>query len=66
MNIEKLAQNITDDLFESGDEPGSPTTRIQFMGGEWPDNEVAQGGFNKDACAAFMRHMIEKHIPIQP
>lgn len=52
--IESLASSIADAIFKVGYEPGEPTTRIQFMSGEWPDNEKEQGGL----CLDSLRRVI--------
>ena len=44
-----MAQKIAQAIMRVGDEPGSPCKRIQFKGGEWPDNERNQGGLCEDA-----------------
>lgn len=38
-------------IMKLGDEPNSPAQRIQFMGGKWPEHEIAQGGLNEEALA---------------
>lgn len=40
----EFAQKIANHIFALGNEPNSPTQRIQFMGGNDPDNEKEQGG----------------------
>jgi hypothetical protein len=52
-NIEQknLAAKIARRIFQYGDEPNSPCTRLQFKGGEWPDNERNQGGTCESSLA---------------
>jgi len=55
-----IAGYVARDIFAAGDEAwrGERTQRIQFMGGEWPDNETEIGGF----CEEALRDCIEKSL----
>ncbi len=50
-----LAARLARELFELGDECGSPCRRIEFKGGAWPATERAQGGMCEVALAAWLR-----------
>ncbi len=52
-----LAQKIAREIFKIGDEPNSPTQRIQFIGGEYPNNEKPQGGLCEVALVKFIAAM---------
>ena len=56
---EELAKYLTKELFDIGNEPESPTQRIQFMAGKWPDNETSQGGMGKIAMIKFFATRLE-------
>lgn len=58
--MNNLAETIARKIFEVGDEPNSPTQRLQFMGGEYPDNEKTQGGLCEIALAEFIADIIEE------
>ena len=56
-----LGVNIARAIFEVGDEPdrcGGKAQRIQFMGGRWPENEVALGGLNEASLALVINRVI--------
>lgn len=55
-----LASTIATALFSCGDEPNSPCQRIEFLGGEYPDNEIPQGGLNKDSLINFLYRIISE------
>lgn len=58
-----LGASIARDVFAAGDEIGSVATRrIAFMGGQYPDNEIAQGGLSEMALASHITTSILKHI----
>lgn len=60
------AAKIADELFRIGDEPNSPTQRIEFRGGRWtgdPNTERAQGGLNQIALATWLAGALERHVP---
>ena len=46
-----LACAIVRDLFESMSTDCDVVQRIEFIGGEWPDNETNMGGFCEEALA---------------
>jgi hypothetical protein len=51
VSIEVLAKKIARDIFETGDDPNSPTNRIEFKGEkDLQGNERAQGGLCFVAC----------------
>jgi hypothetical protein len=54
----RLAECLARAIFEMGDEPTSPCTRIQFKGGKWPDNERNQGGIREQP----LRDALEKKL----
>jgi hypothetical protein len=54
----RLAECLARFIFEIGDEPDSPCTRIQFKGGKWPDNERNQGGIAENP----LRKELEKKL----
>lgn len=49
--MKRLARLITEHIFAIGDESNlhedGEVHRIEFKGGEWPDNERAQGGLSR-------------------
>lgn len=54
LNREKpsaLACAIAKDIFSVGDEPNDNVQRIEFIGGDWPDNETRLGGLCEQALA---------------
>jgi hypothetical protein len=60
MNNTKLAELIAEDIMQCGDEPNSPTTRIQFMSGLWSEgNEKPQGGLCKVALANLIQATLD-------
>ena len=54
MDKKELSEHIARKIFEVGDEINSPTQRIQFIGGEYPDNEKTQGGMCERALRDFI------------
>lgn len=64
--IKGLAELIARDIFHSGDEPGSATQRIQFMGGKYPDNELPQGGLCELALAKLIEESIDCRLRGEP
>ena len=50
----ELAHHLTNQLFSLGIVQGVPVQRIQFLGGTYPDNEIPQGGMNKEALLVWM------------
>ena len=57
-----IGERIARAIFACGDDPKSPAQRIQFMGGDYPDNEKPQGGFCEKALADFIGEEIAKMI----
>jgi hypothetical protein len=53
-----LADKIARAIFSLGDVHGSPCKRIQFLAGEYPDNERAQGGMGEKPLADFIRNYL--------
>ena len=61
--INEIAKNVARDIFEYGDEPDSPASRMQYMGGSYDDNtEVPQGGLCEDALAGAIEKALTKHL----
>ena len=60
--IHRTAILLSAELFECGNELKSPVHRIQFMGGEYPDNERAQGGLNQAALTAWLESALRRHL----
>ena len=57
----EIAKKIARELFEVGDEPDSPTQRLQFMGGDYVNrNEKAQGGLCEVAMAEFLEKRLRR------
>jgi hypothetical protein len=54
----RLAECLARAIFEMGDDPGSPCTRIQFMGGAWPDNERRLGGITEKPLAVALEKLL--------
>lgn len=59
--VKGLAEKLTDFVFKCGAEPNSPTTRIQFMGGDYP-NEVGQGGLCKESFLRLMQSILSGEL----
>jgi len=59
---EFLARRIVNELFKLGSDP-TPCQRIQFMGGNWPDSEINQGGMNKDSLIRLIANTIHDKQP---
>jgi hypothetical protein len=53
---------IVEELFALGDEPRSPTIRIEFKGGT-SGNERGQGGMCQVALVEWMARALERHMP---
>jgi len=53
------AESLVEKLFDLGDEPGSPVTRIQFKAGKYPHNEKSQGGMCREALIEFFKQILE-------
>jgi len=62
---EKLSELIARDIFVIGDEKDSPTQRLRFMGGEYPDNEKNQGGLCEQALAKAIEKSLKKNLVIR-
>lgn len=58
--IEALAQLIAREIFKCGNEPESQCNRLQFKGGQWPDNERNQGGIGEAPLAKLIEETIRK------
>jgi len=43
-DVVQVAEELATAVFSCGNELDSPTTRIQFMSGQWPHGEKPQGG----------------------
>ena len=60
------ATKIVNDLFELGDEPNSPTHRIEFKGGRYTvdlSQERAQGGLCKTALIEWLARSLKRNVP---
>jgi len=60
------AAKIADELFRLGDEPNSPTHRIEFKGGRYTTDksqERGQGGLNQIAFARWLACALARHVP---
>lgn len=55
----ELASILAREIFKLGDEPNSPCQRLEFKGGEWPDNEREQGGICEQALVEFLAKQIK-------
>jgi len=60
-NPEEMAKRIAREIFSIGDEENSPVTRIQYMGGKWPDNEKPQGGMVESAIERVVLKVLTTH-----
>lgn len=61
MNIEDLSKAIARGIMTCGDEPESPSTRLQFMSGQWPEQEKAQGGLSEEALARLVESLLRRN-----
>lgn len=59
--IEGLAKLIARDIFALGNEPDSPTIRIEFLGGVDGD-EKPQGGLCEKALEIFIAERIDANL----
>lgn len=63
--LAELAKFIARKIFECGDDIYSKkkqkTQRIQFMGGTYPDNEIALGGFGEQPLADFIEQILDEY-----
>jgi hypothetical protein len=60
------AAKIVEELFALGDEPNSPTHRIEFKGGQYTTDktkERGQGGMCRVAMIGWMARALERHMP---
>lgn len=56
-----LARNLAKDLFTVGADIARPH-RIQFMGGEYPDNEKPMGGFCEKALTGYFAKRLKAYL----
>lgn len=56
-----LAAKIARDIFSMGDRQ-TPCQRIQFMGGEYPDDETSNGGLCEESLAYQIAQSIARHL----
>ena len=62
INVEVLARRIAMDIFETGDDPNSPTNRIEFKGEkDLRGNERAQGGLCINALAERIENSLRDY-----
>lgn len=67
--ISRLASYLAREIFKCGDEPGSPTTRMQYKGGRWtPDKreERDQGGICEEALVSLIETRLRLYSPNTP
>ena len=57
--FKRLGASLARALMAVGD-VRTPAHRIQFMGGEYPDGEIGQGGMNEEALSRFLANWLEK------
>ena len=57
----ELAEKVARDIMAIGDEPNSKAQRLQYMGGEYPDNEKKQGGLCENALADVIEESLHEH-----
>lgn len=62
MDSGKLGAVLARAIFECGDDPGRPCTRIQFMAAS-SGGEIPQGGFIESALARFLSRELAKLPP---
>lgn len=56
-----LGKSLTKDIFDIGSDLERPH-RIQFMGGEYPDNEKPMGGFCEKALAEYLAKRLKVYL----
>lgn len=64
-NEQYLAAKIARELFAFGSEPsrdGGIVQRIQFVGGKYPDHEIALGGLCETALARAIRSILSANV----
>lgn len=61
-NIMELAEKIATNLLEAGSMDGNKVHRIQFKGGDWPNNETNLGGFGKAGLVGFLEGELAKAL----
>jgi len=60
--ISLLSFKIANCIFKLGDDARGKTTRLQFIGGQYPDKEFTQGGINKLSLADHIKQVIFEFI----
>jgi hypothetical protein len=63
--IEALGAAVARDIFALGSEPsreGGIVQRIQFLGGQWPENELPLGGLRESALAKVIAESLERNL----
>lgn len=58
---DSLALALATGIFNCDSQQGRPTTRLQFMSGQWPNNERAEGGLCFVALVSVMQSLIQQH-----
>lgn len=64
MNKEELAKYLARELFSVGDaigdkdESGDKVQRIEFKGGDWPDEETSLGGMCESALVTLFKNRL--------
>ena len=56
----QVATRLAKALLKLGNDPHSPCHRIQFIGGEYPDNEKMQGGMTEHPLIRFFTEELDK------
>lgn len=60
MENRELAQKLAKGIMDTGSDPGRPVQRIQFMGGEYPKNEIPQGGLCEAALSEVIYRLLHQ------
>ena len=58
-NIER-GKKLARAIFAHGDQPGDRVQRLQFMGGQYPDQETPLGGLCESALAQVIARVLEQ------
>ena len=57
-----LSMGIASDIMRDGGDLGQPAHRIQYIGGEYPDNEFPMGGLCEVALTSVIHRSLTKRI----
>jgi hypothetical protein len=58
----EIAKKLARALIKLGDHYESPCQRIQFMCGEYPDNEIPAGGMCEEALVMFFERLLATEL----